>query len=271
QKSLPFKFPGRFRFGTIASLNRGIKQRGTLLSHYDLALLCQQSYSTVPGATPIAAADQQAWILHHTGASSVVVFRGTDNLGDVLKDLDCRPRETWLPGRLHAGFYCSWIDLRTQILAEIQCRKVIFTGHSLGGALATIAAADLGDFGGRPRSETCSVEEVVTFGSPRVGNSAFVADYKNRNIKTTRYVNQDDPVPWVPGLLLGYRHVCPATWWDGRQWRNLSLLDWMKSLYQACRTDPLSLIEDHEMRHYIAAYKAGQPADLVPVIALATS
>ena len=70
---------------------------------------------------------------------------------------------------------------------------IYITGHSLGGALAQIAAAELGDD---------QVAACYTFGSPRVGNMYF-----DLWVKTPSYrvVNYADIVPQVP-LPIGYRH-----------------------------------------------------------------
>ena len=51
--------------------------------------------------------------------------------------------------------------------------KVMCTGHSLGGAVATLAAHDIVTFCGvAPERISC-----YTFGCPRVGNHAFAAEY----------------------------------------------------------------------------------------------
>ena len=71
-------------------------------------------------------------------------------------------------------------------------RRVWFTGHSLGAALATLAAAKYGD-----------VPALYTFGSPRVGDCDFRDAFR---INTYRFVNQDDLVCKVPPPGL-YRHV----------------------------------------------------------------
>lgn len=76
----------------------------------------------------------------------------------------------------------------------------MLTGHSLGGALATIAAIVLPD-----------VKEAVTFGCPMVGDRAFCEQYQKLSLKTTRYVYRNDPVPWLPGTRLGYWTVCNTT------------------------------------------------------------
>ena len=85
-------------------------------------------------------------------------------------------------------------------------RNIWFTGHSLGGALATLAAdrcirqgamLGLGDLGG-----------VYTFGSPLVGNRHFADGFNSRvRGRSFRFVNDQDGVTKVPPQFLGYCHV----------------------------------------------------------------
>lgn len=66
------------------------------------------------------------------------------------------------------------------------------TGHSQGAALATLAADRYGN-----------VQGVYTFGSPRVGDIEFKADFF---INTYRFVNNNDLVSRLP-LAPIYYHV----------------------------------------------------------------
>jgi pimeloyl-ACP methyl ester carboxylesterase len=71
-------------------------------------------------------------------------------------------------------------------------RTVWFSGHSLGAALATLAAARFPDTKG-----------VVTLGSPRVGDGTFVAAFDRRfSGRSLRYVNDTDIVTHVPPPIL---------------------------------------------------------------------
>ena len=47
----------------------------------------------------------------------------------------------------------------------------------------------------------------VTFGTPRVGNKAWATFFDSQVSNFTRVNNKRDPVPVVPGRLLGFRHV----------------------------------------------------------------
>lgn len=120
---------------------------------------------------------------------AVVVFRGTDTLLDWLDfNFDAVPTP-WLPGGfVHDGFKeafdAVWADIE---LAIPQGVPIVATGHSLGGALATLAASR--------RPPACT----YTFGSPRVGDAAFGA--AARSAPFFRVVNHRDVVTEVPRLL----------------------------------------------------------------------
>jgi hypothetical protein len=80
-----------------------------------------------------------------------------------------------------------------QWLKDNPARTTVFTGHSLGAALATLAASHYDQ------------ARVIAFGSPRVGDDAFGHRLSLRNI--VRYVDCCDMVCRVPPPLLGYSHV----------------------------------------------------------------
>ncbi|CAI6001589.1 unnamed protein product [Closterium sp. NIES-64] len=90
-------------------------------------------------------------------------------------------------------------------LSEGDTWRVYLTGHSLGGALSTLFAYEL--------SQSNMVRErnihltMYNYGSPRVGNAAFVARFNVYMCDSWRIVNRADIVPTVPKLM-GYRHVC---------------------------------------------------------------
>ena len=85
---------------------------------------------------------------------------------------------------------------------------VFVTGHSLGGALATLFACELGRSARGPaaaRRRDVTVT-MYNFGSPRVGDGAFCDAYNAFVPDSVRVVNRADLVPTLPALL-GYRHV----------------------------------------------------------------
>lgn len=75
--------------------------------------------------------------------------------------------------------------------------KVYITGHSLGGAVATIGAARLISMGINP-----SQIEILTFGAPAVGNQAFADEYGEKlNLK--RVVLQGDGIVSSLKVMVG--------------------------------------------------------------------
>ena len=75
--------------------------------------------------------------------------------------------------------------------------RLYLTGHSLGGAAATLAAARLADMGVAPDQL-----QVVTFGAPAVGDKSFARHYHSR-MNLTRIVIDGDPVKSVLQSMSG--------------------------------------------------------------------
>ncbi len=128
---------------------------------------------------------------------SVVAFRGTDkdDPTDLADDLDALPVAWDRGGKVHRGFAGALTEVRAnveQALQSVQSR-VLFTGHSLGAALATLLAS------------VKTPAALYTFGSPLVGDSDFVAALKD--VQNYRYVDCCDIVTRVPPEGFGYRHV----------------------------------------------------------------
>ncbi|KAK4797986.1 hypothetical protein SAY86_030312 [Trapa natans] len=86
--------------------------------------------------------------------------------------------------------------------------SITVTGHSLGAALATLAAYDI-----RTTFSDCvPMVTVMSFGGPRVGNQSFRRRLEESGTKILRIVNSDDVVTKVPGFVLenGCREVRAA-------------------------------------------------------------
>ena len=130
---------------------------------------------------------------------AVLAFRGTEpkKISDVMADIRVY-KKTTKEGRVHAGFHGAYQDVAEQVEKSLikQEWPLYITGHSLGGALATVATQDL-DQKYRDLISAC-----YTFGSPRVGNRKF-----ERSVKAPFYrlVNSTDIVTLVPNI--GYAHI----------------------------------------------------------------
>ena len=128
---------------------------------------------------------------------AVVAFRGTDkdDPTDLADDINALKTPWERGGQVHAGFAGALADVRPrleQALKTIPCR-MLFTGHSLGAALATLLAS------------VKAPNALYTFGSPLVGDSGFVATLNGVNC--FRYVDCCDIVTRIPPEELGYQHV----------------------------------------------------------------
>ena len=150
----------------------------------------------------VEAGDTQAYIASTPGAV-IVTFRGTepDRLGDAFDDA-LAVLAPWTHGAVHAGFRAAldrvWTPLAAKLTPLAASRTVWFGGHSLGAAVATLAADRFPATAG-----------VCTLGSPRVGDRAFAAAFDARfGDRAVRYVNDTDIVTHLPTRFpLPYQHV----------------------------------------------------------------
>jgi hypothetical protein len=156
------------------------------------AFLARASFSLVRTAD---IAGTQAFVVTR-GGDAVLAFRGTepDDPTDLGADADLVLVDLAGGGRVHRGFAHAldvvWSSISPVIPAAA---RVLVTGHSLGAALATLAAVRLG--GAR----------LFTFGSPRVGDAAFAA--RADRLVHERWVDCADIVTRVPPEALGYAHT----------------------------------------------------------------
>lgn len=152
-----------------------------------------------------------------SGDTAIFAVRGTEkSIADIRTDLDMKSVTMSLMGangirrvKVHRGFYNAARQvvrcIRGHLAQHQETRKVILTGHSLGGAVALIASALQTDHV-RRKSElgNHSAIPVITFGAPRSGNGAF-RDWIADNTEHYRFTNAMDSVTVMPPYLMGYR------------------------------------------------------------------
>ena len=124
---------------------------------------------------------------------AVLVFRGTSDLRDWLTNLRVAPVPWSRGGRVHEGFARGLQHVFDEVEAELTGLSLptFVTGHSLGGALATLAAS------------RHAFAAAYTFGAPRVGDGDF---WSTLRCPLHRVVNGRDLVPTLPPRRLGYVH-----------------------------------------------------------------
>jgi hypothetical protein len=128
---------------------------------------------------------------------AVVAFRGTDkdDPTNLLDDVEAELVDWESGGKVFDGFKDALAEVQERlfpVVRALDCR-LLFTGHSLGAALATLLASV-----NRPGA-------LYTIGSPRVGNHDFVASLSG--VKNFRYVDCCDAVTELPPALFGYEHI----------------------------------------------------------------
>lgn len=147
------------------------------------------------------ASDTLAMLVEFGGENpfAVLAFRGTAHrVRNIVTDLQFS--KTLLDNgkvHVHEGFLSAldsvWFKIEP-MLTRLTC-PVFFTGHSLGAALATLAATRY------------TPTALYTFGSPRVGDAAFVASLSGDAHRIYRLVVEKDVVATLPPAILGFEHV----------------------------------------------------------------
>lgn len=144
--------------------------------------------------------DVQGFVGHMPSQKAIyVAYRGSSSIPNWLDNINTFSKDYKLCAgcTVHTGFYQAEqivIDsveamVRRQLTAHPNYRLIV-TGHSLGAALATFTVLDL-----LSRNLTA---QLMTFGSPRVGNRLF-AEYASKVIAdSSRVTHYKDIVPHLP-------------------------------------------------------------------------
>ena len=196
----------------------------------------------------------------------ILAFRGTEI--DSLQDwrTDIRLAKAAHPfGRVQTGFKRAYSHVEGEIVQAIAAmrrwpssddkskqKSFWITGHSLGGALAVLAAAHLA-----PRLQY--VDRICTFGQPRVGNRAFCRELdKILAGRYQRWVNNNDLVPRLPSSLHGYRHAGQLRYFnshgflhDRMTWRELAR-DRLRGAIADFGKPGLDAFKDHAIGGYVS-------------------
>lgn len=162
--------------------------------------------------------DCQCYLSIFNKNSILVAFRGSQELRDWLTDANIirvnmdlhnvpdneRPKAHWGILRQFRSVedkITNYIDKSLEENKNI--KNIVYTGHSLGGGLATIALMNYS------HKYTNLKHMCVTFGAPRVGDKDFRKRFESKSSFSKRYVNYYDPVPSLP-FSLRYSHSCPS-------------------------------------------------------------
>lgn len=173
-----------------------------------------------------------------------VFFAGSTSWTDWIRvnadvKLDTIPSSWGLSpkAKIHRGFLRGYAAVRTKLWSTLQdmilrtggSKRIVVCGHSLGGALATVAAVDIAN---RLDPQDAAKIACVTFGAPQVGDGLFVEAFDDIVPLSLRVAAVYDPVPkvfstqlphvrgYVPLAsppILPYTHSIEAYTWGVRQ------------------------------------------------------
>lgn len=109
--------------------------------------------------------------------------------------------------KVHGGFLNAWLSVADEVCRVVdhaRSRHLVLTGHSMGGAVAQLAAAYLAD--SLPKT---TVINLVTVGAPAIGDAGFKGALESAAVPRggLHFTGVGDPVPRV-GSILGESSVC---------------------------------------------------------------
>ncbi|CAK7347743.1 unnamed protein product [Dovyalis caffra] len=172
----------------------------------------------------VAVSQNKAEITRLGRRDVVIAFRGTatclewlENLRATLTqlpDTDCEKKGSDECGPMvESGFLSLYTSGTTmgpslQEMVRLEIKRLLqtygdetlsltVTGHSLGAALATLAAYDI-----KTAFNRSPLVTVISFGGPRVGNRSFRQHLEKQGTKVLRIVNSDDVITKVPGFVI---------------------------------------------------------------------
>ena len=214
-----------------------------------------QDFISVTGVSKNSA---QAMLVEHK-EFLCMVFRGTDESADWLDNINAFSTDA-LFGSFHRGFWKSvedvWgkINKKYEELRKDKKRPLFITGHSLGGAMATIAAARL-------IHEDRPFISVYTFGQPRSMNRNAARIFNTEaGRRCYRFQNNEDMVTRTPARFMGYSHVGNCLYIDekGTIHRDpgfwFKFVDTVEGAIDSLKDPKLIMgMSDHNMKNYMHA------------------
>jgi hypothetical protein len=211
-------------------------------SDYELSL-----YHTIPGI-------QVAFFLATSVATEtqIISIRGTSNIENAMVNVSLKLNvDKDLGVSLHEGFGASakrvYAELKPLLKPEY---KINVTGHSLGGATALVLAMFLD-------KDQFKVEQVVTFGQPKVTNVSGANTIAHINL--IRVVTPNDLVPLVPLFDPLDINNLDIFWHAGREvillkGNQYAVLEGLDSMLRATRFTQKPLSEENLAHHKMSVY-----------------
>lgn len=177
----------------------------------------------------------EVWVIAKRGVL-YVVFQGSASIPDWINNMFFFPtrmtNSNEVNEKVHYGFNKQFEAVREQIRTTINHYKqqhgtpqdIVFTGHSLGGALATLSVLHFQ----RSNPDLCNRMNLITFGAPKVGSKALLDTMDIKEIH--RFVHRNDYSPLMPPLP-GYYHPNEQITFRKRKFPYISINDHAMGFY----------------------------------------
>uniref|UniRef100_A0A914QYJ7 Fungal lipase-like domain-containing protein n=1 Tax=Panagrolaimus davidi TaxID=227884 RepID=A0A914QYJ7_9BILA len=159
----------------------------------------------------------------HSDRAIIVAFRGSESFIQLITESTqtmFSSKVTFIGGGqvsefLFKGFNTVWTNGMKDDVMTLKNTyynyDIWVTGHSVGGAMASIAAATIVKTGIKPASNVI----LYTFGQPRTGDKAFATSHDSMGMQSYRLTHHRDMVAHVPPMNFeGYYHHEAEVWYD---------------------------------------------------------
>lgn len=199
----------------------------------------------------------------------IIAFRGTrENIDWIISNIKILPTKYMTIDEnksihVHSGFQKTlyYTDKTTNLLSLeaiykhineldlLNKRKIIITGHSLGGALALLFYTKLQNrFSAHFKNHKT---KIIVFGCPAVGLSKFEEYFNTLNQETIRITNKSDVVPLTPPLF--YNHVGQEIWLKDDDFTYCK--SWKNKIAYIFKNKLSDTFLNHKMEDYIQTLK----------------
>lgn len=168
---------------------------------------------------------------------TIFAFQGTTSMQDWDTNLKFWPRLTD-SGLMHSGFDVRADNFPLEYAVELMAKdphlKVIFTGHSQGGAVSAILTTKLLLYcSATGNGQFHSRVLCITIGAPLFGTAAWARMIESSQLKNRflHFVDECDPVPRILSMVYNRLQTLLATDRSTTATGNKSLWDMLSSIY----------------------------------------
>lgn len=185
-----------------------------------------------------ASGDARALLARHDTEGLVLAFQGTQfsafEIPSIFADIEVAPAYLGAGVEVHLGYYQQYLAL-LKVFPTTFAMPLTMTGHSMGGAIAHLAA----------NLFAMAPTRCVSFGAPKCGNLAF---WRQARLLPERVVHEADAAPLWPLLPETYEQPLPQLWL-----RDSGAIESLATP----RPVPPDSISDHAPGAYLAALRKG--------------